>query len=337
MERIEPLQQKKPFRGRFAPSPTGEMHLGNAWAALLSWLLVRKNDGVMVLRIEDLDPDRSRPEYTARLLQDIKWLGLDWDEGPDAGGAYGPYCQNQRRPMYQQALDVLMRQELLYPCYCSRARLQSAASAPHANDAEAVYPGFCRYLAEEERETWRRRGKAPAWRLQVPAGVWCFRDGVYGEIAQDIGREVGDFIVCRADGVAAYQLAVVVDDAAMAVNCVVRGNDLLTSTPRQLLLYHLLGLPAPDFTHVPLLCVTDGRRLAKRENDLTLAALRRQCVLPEMVVGYLAWKAGLIDHYQPVKAYELVNGFDSSQLRRESVLVEEDFLKNPSGWMKAKK
>ena len=298
-------------RGRFAPSPTGEMHLGNAWTALLAWLMVRQAGGVMVLRIEDLDPERSRPAYAAQLMRDLAWLGLDWDEGPDVGGQYGPYEQGQRRHLYQEAIASLMVQGRIYPCYCSRARLQAVASAPHIGDCEPVYPGFCRDLADQKQGCWQQTERKSALRLRTEPGVWTFHDGVYGEVAQDISREIGDFIVCRSDGVAAYQLAVVVDDAAMAITHVLRGSDLLASTPRQLLLYDVLGLAAPQFSHVPLLCALDGRRLAKRDKDLTLVALRRQQVSPQKVVGYLAWKAGLLKKWEPMAGAQSDRSFFS--------------------------
>ncbi|HWR38033.1 MAG TPA: tRNA glutamyl-Q(34) synthetase GluQRS [Patescibacteria group bacterium] len=311
-------------RGRFAPSPTGEMHLGNAWSALVSWLLVRQAGGVMVLRVEDLDPDRSRASYAKQLMRDMTWLGLDWDEGPDVGGPYGPYCQDRRRQLYQDVLAVLTQRGLAYPCYCSRDRLRSVASAPHGNDGEWVYPGFCRELLPEAVDEWRHTQRSPAWRLKVPPGIWRFQDGVYGPVAQDVSREVGDFIICRSDGVAAYQLAVVVDDAAMGITHVVRGSDLLVSTPRQLLLYQLLGQAAPTFAHVPLLCAGDGRRLSKRDGDLTLAALRRQGIAAETVVGYLAWKGGLLPEWQPITARELIEKFSLGRLSERAVLVTED-------------
>lgn len=311
-------------RGRFAPSPTGEMHIGNAWTALLNWLMVRKAGGVMVLRVEDLDPDRSRPEYTARLLSDLRWLGLDWDEGPDIGGPCQPYCQDDRRDLYRRALVKLENRGLVYPCYCSRSRLQAVASAPHPGEGEPVYPGFCRNLSLEE-ENRLAAGKKPALRLKTPPGDWPFQDRIYGFMSQEVSREAGDFIVRRSDGVAAYQLAVVVDDAAMDITHVLRGSDLLSSTPRQLLLYDLLELTVPVFAHVPLLCAADGRRLAKRDQDLTLASLRERGIRPEMVIGYLAWKAGLLEAWRPVSCCQLIEGFALERLPREPVIVGSDF------------
>ncbi|SDE65988.1 tRNA glutamyl-Q(34) synthetase GluQRS [Sporomusa acidovorans] len=305
------------IRGRFAPSPTGEIHLGNAWTALLAWLQVRAAGGTMVLRIEDLDPDRSRPAYSEALIAEMKWLGLDWDEGPDSGGKYAPYCQDERRGLYQAALERLDAAGLVYPCYCTRTEL--AASAPHAGEQERVYPGICRQRTIDPA---RRAKRRPALRLAVPPGEISFTDLHAGWISQDISREVGDFVVRRSDGVHAYQLAVVVDDAAMQITHVLRGDDLLRSTPRQLLLYRLLGLKAPVFTHVPLLIDNQGYRLSKRQQALSIAALRSQGVKPEAIIGYLAWKAGLLDQYQPVKAAELVGSFALARMPSGPVVVD---------------
>lgn len=305
------------IRGRFAPSPTGEIHLGNAWTALLAWLQVRSAGGTMVLRIEDLDPDRSRQAYIDRLMADMKWLGLDWDEGPDVGGGYAPYCQNERRDLYQVALERLTAAGRVYPCYCTRAEL--AASAPHINDNEHVYSGICWH---REVDAVRKVTKRPALRLAVQPGVISFDDLHAGYISQDIAKEIGDFVVRRSDGVHAYQLAVVVDDAAMGITHVLRGDDLLNSTPRQLLLYRLLGLIAPKFTHVPLLVDLDGHRLSKRQQALSIAALRANGVKAEAIIGYLAFKAQLLDKYQPVKATELIGSFDITKLPHGQVIIE---------------
>jgi glutamyl-tRNA synthetase len=306
------------MRGRFAPSPTGEIHLGNVWTALLAWLQVRSAGGVMVLRIEDLDPERSRPAYIEQLMTDMQWLGLDWDEGPDVGGPYGPYRQDERRTMYQAALERLAARDLIYPCYCTRAEL--AASAPHAGDHERMYAGTCR---KRQADTARQAARKPALRLAVSPGVISFKDLHAGYICQELATEVGDFVVRRSDGVHAYQLAVVVDDAAMNITHVLRGDDLLSSTPRQLLLYRLLGLPAPVFSHVPLLVDTGGCRLSKRQRALSVAALRSRGIRAEAIVGYLAFKAGLLAQYQPVKAGELIRCFDIAKIPQGQIVIDE--------------
>ncbi len=306
------------MRGRFAPSPTGEIHLGNVWTALLAWLQVRSAGGVMVLRIEDLDPERSRPAYVEQMMADMHWLGLDWDEGPDVGGPYGPYRQDGRRAMYQAALERLAAGDLIYPCYCTRAEL--AASAPHAGDNERRYAGTCR---KRQADTVRQAARKPALRLAVPPGVISFKDLHAGYICQELATEVGDFVVRRSDGVHAYQLAVVVDDAAMNITHVLRGDDLLSSTPRQLLLYRLLGLPAPVFSHVPLLVDTAGCRLSKRQQALSVAALRSDGIRAEAIVGYLGFKAGLLAEYRPVKAGELIHCFNIDKIPQGQIVIDE--------------
>ncbi len=314
------LLERRPsqsVRGRFAPSPSGEMHLGNAWAALLAWLQVRAQNGTMLLRIEDLDPDRSKEKHIAALKEDLKWLGLDWDEGEEAGGEYGPYRQSQRRQRYQAAIDSLTAAGLTYPCRCTRAQL--AANAPHASDGERVYPGTCRAQAGAALQT-----PHAALRLIVPPGNVDFVDLLQGTIRQDVARQVGDFVLQRADGVHAYQLAVVVDDAAMAVSHVLRGDDLLSSTPRQLLLYRLLSLPAPQFSHVPLLVGADGHRLSKRHQDLSLAALRRGGASPQTVLGWLGWQAGLLPTFQAASARDLIAAFTLDKLPRQAIRVADD-------------
>ena len=279
--------------GRFAPSPTGRMHLGNAFSALLAWLSVRSEGGRMILRIEDLDPDRSRPAYADAIRKDMEWLGLDWDAESEP--------QSRRTAAYEAAFAKL--EDLVYPCYCTRAQLH-AASAPHASDGLAVYPGTCRDLPSSARPA----GRKPAWRLRVPDVDIEFRDGLMGPVRENLARDCGDFIIRRSDGVYAYQLAVVVDDAEAGVTQVVRGCDLLRSTPRQIFLFRLLDAPIPEYCHVPLLCAPDGRRLSKRDGDLDLGALRQR-FSSEQLVGLLACAAGLRPDPQPVRACELVRSF----------------------------
>lgn len=305
------------IRGRFAPSPTGELHLGSAWTALLAWLQVRAAGGTMVLRIEDIDPERSRSFYTAALMADMQWLGLDWDEGPDTGGPFAPYCQSQRRHLFEEALQYLAEAGLVYPCYCTRGEL--ASLAPHGTEGERPYPGKCR-----GRNALEVGGRKPSLRLIVPQETIAFRDGVKGVFAQDIAAAAGDFIVRRSDGVHAYQLAVVVDDAAMQITHVLRGEDLLDSTPRQILLYRLLGLTPPVFAHVPLLVAADGHRLSKRQRDLSLASLRAHGARPENIIGYLAWKAGFLDVFSPIPAADLVPEFDLARIAKGPVIIGDD-------------
>ena len=289
--------------GRFAPSPSGRMHLGNVFSALLAWLSVRSQGGEMVLRIEDLDPDRCRPAYAETLMDDLRWLGLDWDREQTP--------QSRLTAVYAEAFDRLAALGLVYPCYCTRDQLH-AASAPHAADGRLLYSGACRNLTDAQRAA---KTKTPAWRLRVPDREYGFRDGLQGPVSQNLARDCGDFIIRRADGVYAYQLAVVVDDAAGGVTQVVRGVDLLDSTPRQLYLYDLLGLNPPEFYHVPLLTAPDGRRLSKRDRDLDLGVLR-QTHTPQQILGRLAWLAGLLDRPEPASAAELAAVFDWDRIQR---------------------
>ena len=307
----------KPIRGRFAPSPSGRMHLGNAWSSLLAWLSVRSQGGTMVLRLEDLDRARCKPAFCAGVEEDLRWLGLDWDEGGLGGGAL--YRQSLRDEAYRAALEQLAAKDLLYPCFCTRGQLH-AASAPHRSDGDVIYPGTCRDLTDEERAE-RAKMRKPAVRIRVPDEEIGFVDRLQGAYSENLAQMCGDFILRRSDGVFAYQLAVVVDDAAMGVTEVVRGQDLLTSTPRQIYLQRLLGFDTPSYCHVPLLCAADGRRLSKREADLTLQALRKNGVAPETIVGRLAYAAGLIDRPDPITPRELVPLYAVEKLPRADIVL----------------
>ena len=295
------------------------MHLGNVFSALLAWLSVRRAGGVMVLRMEDLDPDRCRAAYAEQLADDLRWLGLDWDEGYQKGGAHGPYLQSERTARYAAAFRALEERGLVYPCYCTRAE-RLAASAPHRSDGQVVYSGKCRHLTEEERARLAQT-RCPAWRLIVPDQEISFTDGLQGTYRENLLRDCGDFILRRSDGVYAYQLAVVVDDGDMGVTQVVRGSDLLSSTPRQMYLQDLLGLPRPEYGHVPLLLAADGRRLAKRDRDRELGELQQQYTAPE-ILGRLAFMAGLIPEYAPMTAQALVSCFSWDKLPREDLAVQ---------------
>lgn len=293
--------------GRFAPSPSGRMHLGNVFSALLAWLSVKSQNGEMVLRIEDLDPDRCRPEYAETLKEDLLWLGLTWDREQQP--------QSRRSSAYEEVFQSLGQQ--VYPCYCTRTELH-AASAPHASDGRVLYAGTCRDLTPAQRG---EKTKAPAWRLMVPDREISFRDGLRGLYTENLQKDCGDFIIRRADGVYAYQLAVVTDDAEGGITQVVRGMDLLSSTPRQLYLYELMGKTPPEFYHVPLLVAPDGRRLSKREKDLDLGALRKDHT-PEQILGYLAHLAGVIEQNEAVCAKELAAVFDWKKVKKDPIEIE---------------
>ncbi|HET7824598.1 MAG TPA: tRNA glutamyl-Q(34) synthetase GluQRS [Anaeromyxobacter sp.] len=308
------------MRGRYAPSPTGPLHLGNARTALLSWLAVRAAGGAYVMRVEDLDGPRVRPGLEARILDELRWLGLDWDEGPDVGGPLGPYRQSERLPRYAAALARLRAAGVAYPCFCSRAEIAAASQAPHGlADEGPRYPGTCAGLSPDEVAR-RSASRRPAWRLRVPPGKVAFEDAVHGAVAFDVAEGVGDFVVARADGVPAYQLAVVVDDAAMAITDVVRGDDLLSSTARQLLLYRALGLSPPRFAHVPLVVGEDGARLAKRHGALSLGELRARDADPGAVVALLAELSGL-PAGRRANPGALVPGFELARLARQPAVL----------------
>ena len=311
--------------GRFAPSPSGRIHLGNILCCLLAWLSARQKGGRVILRIEDLDIARCPRRYGEQMCRDIQWLGLDWDEGPVIGGPSGPYEQSRRTALYQAALRRLEAQGLVYPCFCTRAELH-AASAPHREDGQVVYPGTCRGLtAEQAAERARRTGRAPALRLQVPEEEITFTDGHMGEYREWLPADCGDFLLRRSDGIFAYQLAVVVDDGLMGVNQVVRGRDLLSSAPRQIYLQRLLGLPTPEYAHVPLLLAPDGRRLSKRDGDLDMGALRRR-FSPEQLLGKLSVLMGLRERPDPVTARELAGEFRWTAVPREDIVVQPEIF-----------
>ena len=306
--------------GRYAPSPSGRMHLGNLCCCLLAWLSAKSSGGKVVLRIEDLDAVRCPREFADLLEADLAWLGLAADEGGSKGGPRGPYYQSERSAIYEEYYQKLVRKGLVYPCFCSRSQLH-AADAPHRSDGKVVYAGTCRNLTAEQAAE-RARQRAPALRLRVPDETWAFTDGHMGPYRENLARDCGDFLLRRSDGMFAYQLAVVVDDAAMGVTEVVRGADLLDSTPRQLYLYHLLDLPAPSFIHFPLLLDANGRRLSKRNADAGLDDLRDRATAAE-ILGKLAYLAGFNPSAEPKTAAELLPDFDWDKVPGADIRIPE--------------
>lgn len=288
------------------------MHLGNLFTALLAWLSARADGGEFVLRIEDLDPDRSRAEYAEAIRDDLRWLGLDWDrEMP---------LQSTQTPVYAEQFERLRKRGLIYPCFCTRNELH-AASAPHASDGTLLYAGTCRNLTPAQIASQTRK---PAWRIRVPEETISFRDGVFGAVTQNLATACGDFILRRSDGVYAYQLAVVCDDALGGITQVVRGCDLLPSTPRQIWLGRELGFVQPAYYHVPLLVAPDGRRLSKRERDLDMEHLRRRYT-PEQLTGRLALLAGLRPEASAVAPKELAHGFTWGVIHKNDIPISKDF------------
>jgi len=306
-----------PIVGRLAPSPTGAQHVGNARTYLIAWLAARSRGGRVVLRIEDIDSPRVKPGTAELVLADLRWLGLDWDEGP--------VVQSGRLAVYELALAQLRERELVYPCTCSRSDVERAARAPHAEPEGPAYPGTC--SGRSAADAAGLAGVSFAWRFRVPAGAVDFVDGLHGPTRLEPRKAGGDFVVWKSAGTPAYQLAVVVDDDAQGVTDVVRGDDLVPSTPRQLLLYQALGLRPPRFTHVPLVVGPDGRRLAKRHGDTRLAALRAAGVRPEALLGLLACSCGWIDAGRAVRARELLPLYRLEAIPRQPFILRPGMLK----------
>lgn len=284
------------------------MHLGNLFSALLAWLSIRSKNGELVLRMEDLDTQRTSPAYADQLRRDLEWLGLTWDRETAP--------QSRRTPAYLDAFRRLEARGLLYPCYCTRSRLHSV-NAPHAADGVYVYDGHCRNLTPEAQAAC---GRAPAWRIRVPAEVVSLTDGLQGPYSENLATDCGDFVVRRADGVFVYQLAVVVDDGDAGVTEVVRGRDLLSSTPRQMYLQDLLGYPHPRYYHVPMLLSGDGRCLSKRDRDLDLSALSRR-MTPQAVLGCLAHWAGLLPEPVPTDLPTLTGLFRWENVAKNDIFA----------------
>ena len=291
------------IKGRFAPSPTGRMHAGNIFSALVAWLVAKSQGGTMVLRIEDLDRERSKPRFIDAVQRDFETLGLTWDEGP--------YFQHDRDDAYQAAFDTLVDKGLVYPCFCTRADLH-AASAPHHGE-KLVYPGTCRNLTPQQRME-RAVSRKPAMRLRVPDETISFDDLIQGHYSQNLEEDCGDFLIRRSDQAFAYQLAVVVDDGEQGVNSIVRGMDLLCSTPQQMYLQDLLGIQHAQYAHVPLMVGEKDRRLSKRDHDAALDVLLEQFKTPEAIIGHIAGITGLAPTCDPTTPEELLGTFDIRSL-----------------------
>lgn len=289
-----------PLKGRFAPSPTGRMHAGNIYSALCSWLIVKSTGGSIVLRVDDLDPERSKPAFADQVMRDFEQLGLFWDEGP--------FFQQGREEAYRAAFEKVSDGAPVYPCFCTRADLH-AASAPHLGERN-VYQGTCRQLTAQQQAERQREGRPCAWRVQVPDEPLRFQDLLQGPQTSNLACDCGDFVIRRADHAFGYHLATVVDDAEQGVNCVVRGIDLLSSTPQQIYLQRLLDLETPVYGHMPLLVNLEGKRLAKRDRDAALDALLATYRTPEALVGHIAHIGGLQDEDQPASPQQLLQVFN---------------------------
>lgn len=295
--------------GRFAPTPSGRMHLGNVFAFLLAWLSVKSRNGTILLRMEDLDTQRTSDEFAQTLRQDLLWLGLPWDEETAP--------QRSRTPVYDRFFEKLQDEHLLYPCFCTRSQLHSV-NAPHLSDGTYVYAGTCRHLTAAQIAEFDR---APSWRILVPDKIWSFEDLLQGPYKENLSTDCGDFIVRRADGCYVYQLAVTVDDGLAGVTEVVRGVDLLSSAPRQMYLQEVFGFSHPQYGHVPLLLSADGRRLSKRDRDMDLGQLKLH-YKPEQLIGKLAFAAGLTDTSCPISAEELKGCFSWEKVKKEDIRLD---------------
>jgi len=315
--------------GRLAPSPTGGLHLGHARTFLIAWLAARHAGGRVILRIEDLDATRARAEAQEGALVDLRWLGLDWNAGPDVGGPCAPHVQSQRSSFYEAALNRLKATESIYPCTCTRADIERAASAPHPEEEGPSYPGTCAHRTVADALALADRPFA--WRFRVAPGAVIWDDLVLGPMELDPFQSGGDFIVGRHGVGPSYQLAVVADDAQMGVNQVIRGNDLVASTPRQILLYRWLGWSVPRFGHVPLAIGSDGRRLAKRDGSLKLATLREAGVDPRRLIGCLVHTCGWSSSIIPSWPADWIDRFDTASIPPHNWVVTPEWL----DWLRA--
>lgn len=297
-----------PVTGRFAPTPSGRLHLGNILCAMLAYLSAKSRGGKFLLRIEDVDIPRCPKRLSDQCIEDLRFLGFDWDEAP--------LFQSERGEIYQHYFNLLQEKGLVYPCFCTRAQLH-AAQAPNLGDHEPVYAGTCAGLTAQEQAE-REKTRRPAMRMRVPDKTVSVLDGHYGAFSENLARDCGDYIIRRSDGLWGYQLAVVIDDALTGVNEVVRGRDILFSTPRQIELFETLGFTPPSFYHIPLLTDSQGRRLAKRDRDLDLTALARHMSADE-ILGMLAASAGIIPEFRPASLEELVRVFDWKNVRQDDI------------------
>lgn len=304
---LKQLHASLPPVGRFAPSPTGRMHAGNIFSALVSWLVVKKGGGEIVLRIEDLDPDRSKACFADQVQRDFELLGLTWDKGP--------FFQSNRSDVYRHACKALQSKYTVYPCFCTRADLANAAQAPHVGEA-FIYPGTCRDLSSEEVNALMTKQVPASWRIKVPQKNITFNDAIYGTQAFSLSDECGDFLLQRKDGTFAYHLAVVCDDAEQGITTVVRGSDLLAATPQQIFLQDALGFPTPEYIHVPLLCSDTNARLSKRNKDASLESLLEHYKTPEFVLGHIAYICGLQEEDSPTTPETLLPSFSLEECKQ---------------------
>lgn len=309
--------------GRFAPTPSGYAHIGNLFCFFLAWLSAKKQNGKIVLRMEDLDTQRTSLELANETMEDLRWLGLTWDYGPSLSHDSTQYFQSERSSIYIKFFEQLKKKGLAYPCYCSRTDVKNA-NAPHLSDGRIVYPGTCKSLTSDQQAR-LSCFRPPAWRVSVKDETISFTDRLQGFYSQDLLFECGDFPIRRADGVFCYQLAVVIDDALMGVNEVVRASDLLSSTPQQIYLYQLMGLPVPEFIHIPTVLDSQGKRLAKRDSSISLHDLKKKYTREE-ILGRLAYMADLQTDATPRTLDDLLDMFCWENIRRDDIYLPPDLF-----------
>jgi nondiscriminating glutamyl-tRNA synthetase len=301
---------------RFAPSPTGQLHLGNVRTALFNWLLAQRTDGVFLLRIEDTDAERSRAQFTTGLQTDLHWLGLDWQEGPGVGGAQAPYAQSERAAIYEDKAAALEAQGKVYPCFCSVLELEMARKAQRAAGRPPRYPGTCAHLTAEQVAAKRAQGLVPTWRFRIPAGCHIEFDDLVRGPQRFASDDIGDFVIRRGDGSAAFFFSNAVDDGLMGVTHVLRGEDHLANTPRQILLLEALGLPVPHYGHIAMIVGADGAPLSKRSGSLSVAELQANGYMPLGVLNYLARLGHHFADESFMTRRQLAQGFDIAHLGR---------------------
>jgi nondiscriminating glutamyl-tRNA synthetase len=321
------MAEKSPVRVRFAPSPTGHLHVGNARTALFNWLFARQKGGQMILRIEDTDVERSQARYESLLMDDLKWLGLDWDEGPDVDGSYGPYRQSDRLEIYREHAERLLNEGKAYLCFCAEEELQKEREAALAEQRQAIYSGKCRRIDPQEAQKRRASGEAGAIRLKIPEHPIRFHDIVRGDV-EFSNEVVSDPVIVRSSGMPVYNYVVVIDDALMKITHVIRGDDHLSNTPKQVALYEALGWPVPEFAHLSTILGSDRERLSKRHGATSIANFREMGVLPEALVNYLAllgW-APSGGNREIFKAEELIKEFSLKRVTPSPAVFDMEKL-----------
>ncbi len=314
-------------RVRFAPSPTGSLHIGNARTALFNYLFARKNEGTLVLRLEDTDRARSEERFETELMESLRWLGVRWNEGPDVGGGAGPYRQTERVALYRALAEQLVREGKAYPCFCTEEELEARRKDQLARGLPPGYDGRCRALTEAEREQRMTEGKPYTLRFKVPAGeAVAFEDAIHGPITFS-SDALTDFILIRSNGMASYNWAVVVDDAKMGITHVIRGDDHISNTPKQILLYRALGLTPPRYAHHPLILGLDGKRLSKRHGATAVSQFRREGYLPESLAFYLVGLGGIVASDGPLKGMdEIIEAFDLARVSKAAAVFDHKKL-----------